>query len=126
MVKESQGLSWVHWFCRDTMLQALRFVIQGAGAKVDVAIRKNIVSLLLSMLGHDEVRLLVGGGAGGLSWFPFSWLWLVSLVCVRRIRYSCQLLSGNNHSQRAHHSVWFPKYSVVKEMGRVVSALIHR
>uniref|UniRef100_A0A8D0VXD8 GCN1 activator of EIF2AK4 n=2 Tax=Sus scrofa TaxID=9823 RepID=A0A8D0VXD8_PIG len=39
---------------RDTMLQALRFVIQGAGAKVDVVIRKNIVSLLLSMLGHDE------------------------------------------------------------------------
>ncbi|XP_031506675.1 eIF-2-alpha kinase activator GCN1 isoform X4 [Papio anubis] len=39
---------------RDTMLQALRFVIQGAGAKVDAAIRKNIVSLLLSMLGHDE------------------------------------------------------------------------
>lgn len=37
------------------MLQALRFVIQGAGAKVDAAIRKNIVSLLLSMLGHDEV-----------------------------------------------------------------------
>lgn len=28
---------------RDTMLQALRFVIQGAGAKVDVVIRKNIV-----------------------------------------------------------------------------------
>ena len=43
------------WFCRDTMLQALRFVIQGAGAKVDVVIRTNIVSLLLSMLGHDEV-----------------------------------------------------------------------
>lgn len=39
------------------MLQALRFVIQGAGAKVDAAIRKNIVSLLLSMLGHDEVWL---------------------------------------------------------------------
>lgn len=47
------------------MLQALRFVIQGAGAKVDAGIRKNIVSLLLSMLGHDEVRLQVGG-AGGL------------------------------------------------------------
>lgn len=37
------------------MLQALRFVIQGAGAKVDAAIRKSLVSLLLSMLGHDEV-----------------------------------------------------------------------
>lgn len=41
---------------RDTMLQALRFVIQGAGSKVDAAIRKSLVSLLLSMLGHDEVR----------------------------------------------------------------------
>lgn len=39
------------------MLQALRFVIQGAGAKVDTVIRKNIVSLLLNMLGHDEVWL---------------------------------------------------------------------
>lgn len=54
-----------HWFCRDTMLQALRFVIQGAGAKVDAVIRKNIISLLLSMLGHDEVWLQVDG-AGGL------------------------------------------------------------
>lgn len=53
-----------HWFCRDTMLQALRFVIQGAGAKVDAVIRKNIVLLLQSMLGHDEVRLQVGGASG--------------------------------------------------------------
>lgn len=45
----------MHFFRRDTMLQALRFVIQGAGAKVDAAIRKSLVSLLLSMLGHDEV-----------------------------------------------------------------------
>lgn len=43
------------FFRRDTMLQALRYVIQGAGAKVDAAIRKSLVSLLLSMLGHDEV-----------------------------------------------------------------------
>lgn len=49
------GVKAVCFFSRDTMLQALRFVIQGAGAKVDAAIRKNIVSLLLSMLGHDEV-----------------------------------------------------------------------
>lgn len=41
---------------RETMLQALRFVIQGAGSKVDPAIRKNITTTLLSMLGHDEVR----------------------------------------------------------------------
>uniref|UniRef100_A0AAZ3PQP5 TOG domain-containing protein n=1 Tax=Oncorhynchus tshawytscha TaxID=74940 RepID=A0AAZ3PQP5_ONCTS len=39
---------------RYTMLQALRFVIQGAGSKVDPAIRKNITTTLLSMLGHDE------------------------------------------------------------------------
>ncbi|XP_030316225.1 eIF-2-alpha kinase activator GCN1 isoform X2 [Calypte anna] len=39
---------------RDTMLQALRFVTRGAGAKVDAAIRKNISTLLLGMLGHDE------------------------------------------------------------------------
>lgn len=38
------------------MLQALRFVIQGAGSKVDPAIRKNITTTLLGMLGHDEVR----------------------------------------------------------------------
>lgn len=37
------------------MLQALRFVTRGAGAKVDAAIRKNISTVLLGMLGHDEV-----------------------------------------------------------------------
>ncbi|XP_065273696.1 stalled ribosome sensor GCN1 [Emys orbicularis] len=39
---------------RDTMLQALRFVTQGAGAKVDATIRKTITTVLLGMLGHDE------------------------------------------------------------------------
>ncbi|NXK45456.1 GCN1 kinase, partial [Chauna torquata] len=39
---------------RDTMLQALRFVTRGAGGKVDAAIRKNISTVLLGMLGHDE------------------------------------------------------------------------
>ncbi|XP_072839500.2 stalled ribosome sensor GCN1 [Pogona vitticeps] len=39
---------------RDTMLQALRFITQGAGAKVDAAIRKNLTTVLLGMLGHDE------------------------------------------------------------------------
>ncbi|OXB71660.1 UNVERIFIED_CONTAM: hypothetical protein H355_015599, partial [Colinus virginianus] len=39
---------------RDTMLQALRFVTRGAGAKVDATIRKNISMVLLGMLGHDE------------------------------------------------------------------------
>ncbi|XP_055986980.1 stalled ribosome sensor GCN1 [Sorex fumeus] len=56
---------------RDTMLQALRFVIQGAGAKVDSAIRKGIVSLLLSMLGHDEdnTRISSAGCLGELCAF---------------------------------------------------------
>lgn len=40
---------------RETMLQALRFVIQGAGSKVDPTIRKSITTTLLGMLGHDEV-----------------------------------------------------------------------
>ncbi|XP_059751043.1 stalled ribosome sensor GCN1 [Balaenoptera ricei] len=56
---------------RDTMLQALRFVIQGAGAKVDVVIRKSIVSLLLSTLGHDEdnTRVSSAGCLGELCAF---------------------------------------------------------
>ncbi|ERE74489.1 translational activator GCN1-like protein [Cricetulus griseus] len=56
---------------RDTMLQALRFVIQGAGAKVDAAIRKNVISLLLSMLGHDEdnTRISSAGCLGELCAF---------------------------------------------------------
>ncbi|XP_030743287.1 eIF-2-alpha kinase activator GCN1 [Echinops telfairi] len=56
---------------RDTMLQALRFVIQGAGSKVDAAIRKNVVSLLLSMLGHDEdnTRISSAGCLGELCAF---------------------------------------------------------
>uniref|UniRef100_A0A8C4LHE0 Stalled ribosome sensor GCN1 n=1 Tax=Equus asinus asinus TaxID=83772 RepID=A0A8C4LHE0_EQUAS len=56
---------------RDTMLQALRFVIQGAGAKVDTVIRKNIVSLLLNMLGHDEdnTRVSSAGCLGELCAF---------------------------------------------------------
>lgn len=37
------------------MLQALRFVIQGAGAKVDLAIKKTMTTMLLGMLDHDEV-----------------------------------------------------------------------
>lgn len=54
------------------MLQALRFVIQGAGSKVDAAIRKNLVSLLLSMLGHDEVRLYVSGCTANSTAFRFQ------------------------------------------------------
>ncbi|XP_073766133.1 stalled ribosome sensor GCN1 [Danio rerio] len=56
---------------RETMLQALRFVIQGAGAKVDPAIRKNITTTLLSMLGHDEdaTRMASAGCIGELCAF---------------------------------------------------------
>ncbi|XP_076859564.1 stalled ribosome sensor GCN1 [Brachyhypopomus gauderio] len=56
---------------RETMLQALRFVIQGAGAKVDATIRKNITTTLLSMLGHDEdaTRMASAGCVGVLCAF---------------------------------------------------------
>ncbi|XP_075424511.1 stalled ribosome sensor GCN1 isoform X2 [Ascaphus truei] len=53
---------------RETMLQAVRFLIQGAGGKVDGAIRKSYVTLLLSMLGHDEdaTRMVSAGCLGEL------------------------------------------------------------
>ncbi|XP_061672508.1 stalled ribosome sensor GCN1 [Syngnathoides biaculeatus] len=56
---------------RETMLQALRFVIQGAGSKVDPNIRKNITTTLLGMLGHDEdaTRMASAGCIGELC--PF-------------------------------------------------------
>ncbi|KAG5840716.1 hypothetical protein ANANG_G00191640 [Anguilla anguilla] len=56
---------------RETMLQALRFVIQGAGSKVDPAIRKNITTTLLGMLGHDEdaTRMSSAGCVGELCAF---------------------------------------------------------
>ncbi|XP_056152960.1 eIF-2-alpha kinase activator GCN1 [Lampris incognitus] len=56
---------------RETMLQALRFVIQGAGSKVDPTIRKNITTTLLSMLGHDEdaTRMSSAGCVGELCAF---------------------------------------------------------
>lgn len=77
------------------MLQALRFVIQGAGAKVDAAIRKNIVSLLLGMLGHDEVWLRVSGCTAEPT---ASRLRLFSLCCVGDW-FSCQLGVGNTPLQ---------------------------
>ncbi|XP_066545283.1 stalled ribosome sensor GCN1 isoform X2 [Amia ocellicauda] len=56
---------------RETMLQALRFVIQGAGGKVDPAIRKNITTVLLGMLGHDEdaTRMSAAGCVGEVCAF---------------------------------------------------------
>lgn len=70
--------------CRETMLQALRFVIQGAGAKVDPTIRKNITSTLLGMLGHDEV-CEHGADASQRQSEPETFkLWLQLLVAVRK------------------------------------------
>ncbi|KAK1156554.1 hypothetical protein AOXY_G25541 [Acipenser oxyrinchus oxyrinchus] len=56
---------------RETMLQALRFVIQGAGGKVDPVIRRSITTTLLSMLGHDEdaMRMASAGCLGELCAF---------------------------------------------------------
>ncbi|XP_034077743.1 eIF-2-alpha kinase activator GCN1 [Gymnodraco acuticeps] len=56
---------------RETMLQALRFVIQGAGSKVDPEIRKSITTTLLGMLGHDEdaTRMASAGCVGELCAF---------------------------------------------------------
>uniref|UniRef100_A0A4W3H8T3 GCN1 activator of EIF2AK4 n=1 Tax=Callorhinchus milii TaxID=7868 RepID=A0A4W3H8T3_CALMI len=56
---------------RETLLQALRFVTQGAGAKVDGTIRKNITTMLLGMLGHDEdaTRMASAGCLGELCAF---------------------------------------------------------
>uniref|UniRef100_A0A7N8Y6V6 GCN1 activator of EIF2AK4 n=1 Tax=Mastacembelus armatus TaxID=205130 RepID=A0A7N8Y6V6_9TELE len=56
---------------RETMLQALRFVIQGAGSKVDPTIRKNIITTLLGMVGHDEdaTRMASAGCVGEMCAF---------------------------------------------------------
>ncbi|XP_069071140.1 stalled ribosome sensor GCN1 isoform X2 [Pleurodeles waltl] len=56
---------------RETMLQALRFVTQGAGGKIDATVRKNIVAALLGMLGHDEdaTRMASAGCLGELCTF---------------------------------------------------------
>ncbi|CAH2295310.1 eIF-2-alpha kinase activator GCN1 [Pelobates cultripes] len=53
---------------RETMLQAVRFLIQGGGGKMDATIRKNFVTLLIQMLGHDEdaTRMASAGCLGEL------------------------------------------------------------
>ncbi|KAG8455790.1 hypothetical protein GDO86_001836 [Hymenochirus boettgeri] len=53
---------------RETMLQAVRFIIQGGGGKMDGAIRKSYVTLLIGMLGHDEdaTRMASAGCLGEL------------------------------------------------------------
>ncbi|XP_053558036.1 eIF-2-alpha kinase activator GCN1 [Bombina bombina] len=53
---------------RETMLQAVRFLIQGGGGKMDGTIRKNYITLLIGMLGHDEdaTRMASAGCLGEL------------------------------------------------------------
>ncbi|KAM4708063.1 stalled ribosome sensor GCN1 [Discoglossus pictus] len=53
---------------RETMLQAVRFIVQGGGGKMDAAIRKSYVTLLMGMLGHDEdaTRMASAGCLGEL------------------------------------------------------------
>ena len=43
--------------CRETLLQALRGVIAGAGQKMGDPIRKTLTSALMDLLGHADVRL---------------------------------------------------------------------
>ncbi|KAM4808080.1 stalled ribosome sensor GCN1 [Rhinophrynus dorsalis] len=56
---------------RETMLQAVRFIIQGGGGKMDAAIRKSYVTLLIGMMGHDEdaTRMASAGCLGELCAF---------------------------------------------------------
>ncbi|XP_050410272.2 eIF-2-alpha kinase activator GCN1 [Patella vulgata] len=53
---------------KDTMLQALRFCLVGAGGKVSEALRKQIQSTLLSMLSssEDSTRSAVAGCVGAM------------------------------------------------------------
>lgn len=63
------------------MLQALRFVIQGAGAKVDPAIKKNITTTLLGMLGHDEVLQLAVVCVSSVG-LDIIWIYQVMILLV--------------------------------------------
>ncbi|XP_053325705.1 eIF-2-alpha kinase activator GCN1 [Spea bombifrons] len=53
---------------RETMLQAVRFLIHGGGGKMDATVRKNYVTMLIGMLGHDEdaTRMASAGCLGEL------------------------------------------------------------
>ncbi|XP_068678677.1 stalled ribosome sensor GCN1-like [Montipora foliosa] len=54
---------------RETLLQALRGVIAGAGEKMGEPIRKALTTTLLDLLGHadDSIRVAAGGCVGSLS-----------------------------------------------------------
>lgn len=58
---------------RDTMIQALRCVIQPAGDKMSENVRKGILSTLGGLLSHDNdsTRLCAAGAIGVLlPWLP--------------------------------------------------------
>ena len=48
--------------CRETLLQALRGVIAGAGQKMGDPIRKTLTTTLLDLLGHGDVRTVKNFG----------------------------------------------------------------
>jgi len=54
---------------RETLLQALRGVIAGAGEKMGDPIRKTLTTTLLDLLGHgdDNIRVAAGGCVGSLA-----------------------------------------------------------
>lgn len=54
---------------RETLLQALRGVIAGAGQKMGDPIRKTLTTTLLDLLGHgdDNIRVAAGGCIGSLA-----------------------------------------------------------
>ncbi|KAM9331114.1 stalled ribosome sensor GCN1 isoform 2-T2 [Gastrophryne carolinensis] len=56
---------------RETMLQAVRFLIRGGAGKMDATIRKSYVTMLIGMLGHDEdaTRMASAGCLGELCAF---------------------------------------------------------
>ena len=58
----------IHSIFRDTMLQALRFCICGAGEKMSDASRKGIMGTLVGMLGvqEDATRTATSGCIGSL------------------------------------------------------------
>lgn len=58
---------------RDTMIQALRCVVQPAGNKMSEGVRKGLVTTLTSLLTHDDdsTRLCAAGALGVLvPWLP--------------------------------------------------------
>lgn len=66
-------LTGVSAFFRDTMIQALRCVVQPAGNKMSDGVRRALVTTLTSLLTHDDdsTRLCAAGALGVLvPWLP--------------------------------------------------------